>query len=102
MSANEFSGDTNEGTDFTPHDLDNVDDMRGFLKDNWTKLSDANLTEIQNHYVQNDTTPPQYPNKGDYWFVSSVAYGEMRYNCPGISLSKAWATHGVPQTWQYQ
>lgn len=78
-----YSDDTNEGTNFTPQSINSSVEMSNFLKDNFVKLTDDQLSNIHNYYPQG----PQYPNAGTYWSAAALAYGEMRYNCPGIYIS---------------
>jgi len=92
-----FGDDTNEGTIFTPPIINNVTEMNKFLKDNFVKLSTSELAEIDNYYPQAGT----HPGKGAYWKTAANAYGEMRYNCPGIFVSSAIQGQGV-ESWNYQ
>ncbi|QSZ31841.1 hypothetical protein DSL72_001410 [Monilinia vaccinii-corymbosi] len=78
-----YGDDTNEGTVFTPKSVNTSADMSDFLKNNFVKLTDDQLYNIHQYYPQG----PQYPNAGSYWSAAALAYGEMRYNCPGIYLS---------------
>ncbi|TGO25379.1 hypothetical protein BPAE_0081g00120 [Botrytis paeoniae] len=78
-----YGDDTNEGTTFTPQSINSSAEMSNFLKDNFVKLTDDQLSNIHEYYPQG----PQYPNAGTYWSAAALAYGEMRYNCPGIYLS---------------
>lgn len=57
--------------------------MSNFLKNNFVKLTDDQIDNIHQYYPEG----PQYPNAGRYWSAAALAYGEMRYNCPGIYLS---------------
>ncbi len=92
-----FGDDTNEGTIFTPTSTNDVTEMNNFLKDNFVKLSTTELAEIDSYYPQAGT----YSGKGDYWKAAANAYGEMRYNCPGIFVSSAIEGAGV-ESWNYQ
>ncbi|KAG4025147.1 hypothetical protein MFRU_065g00200 [Monilinia fructicola] len=78
-----YGDDTNEGTIFTPKSIDSITDMSNFLKNNFVKLTDDQIDNIHQYYPEG----PQYPNAGRYWSAAALAYGEMRYNCPGIYLS---------------
>ncbi|KAI9651299.1 hypothetical protein NHQ30_001337 [Ciborinia camelliae] len=78
-----FGDDTNEGTIFTPQSINTSNDMSNFLKNNFVKLTDDQINNIHQYYPQG----PQYPNAGLYWGAAALAYGEMRYNCPGIYVS---------------
>ncbi|CAD6446434.1 9a1562fc-5002-4a32-8486-2208e186d697 [Sclerotinia trifoliorum] len=78
-----YGDDTNEGTVFTPKSINSSTDMTSFLKNNFVKLTDDQISKIHQYYPKG----PQYPNAGSYWSAAALAYGEMRYNCPGIYLS---------------
>ncbi|TVY64341.1 Lipase [Lachnellula suecica] len=92
-----FGDDTNEGTMFAPKTTSNYQQMNSFLKNNFVKLTPAQLATIDTLYPPAET----FPNSGPYWRTASNAYGEMRYNCPGIYLSSTYPSHGVPQSWNY-
>lgn len=94
-----YSGTTNEGSIFTPADMNNYGDINDFLKNQFVKLTTAQLAEIDHWYPQ---SPERYPKKGDYWATASNLWGEMRYNCPGINLNIAFANRGVKDGWHYQ
>ncbi|EJD02747.1 triacylglycerol lipase [Fomitiporia mediterranea MF3/22] len=78
-----FGDDTNEGTIFTPSNLNTSLDMDNFLLDNFPKLNASSLETI--HELYPNTV--QAPNHGAFFFIASLPYGEMRYNCPGIFIS---------------
>ena len=91
---------TNEGTIFTPSNLETVEDMNNFLKDNWVKLTTGQLKQIDDFYPQDKT---KYPNKGAYWKTAATAYGEFRYNCPAVFMNKMVQNHTKGDAnWHYQ
>lgn len=92
-----FGGDTNEGTLFTPSSINNYGDLNNFLKNNFVKLTASQLAEINHWYPQAE----KFPGKGDLWRTAANAYGEIRYNCPGLYLNQAYVSHGVSETWHY-
>ncbi|KAI4272343.1 MAG: hypothetical protein L6R38_006641 [Xanthoria sp. 2 TBL-2021] len=49
--------------------------------------------------IYGDTT-----NEGSifYWSSTADAYGELRYNCPGLFLNNAYTQHGVKSNWNYR
>ncbi|KAH9217163.1 Alpha/Beta hydrolase protein [Leptodontidium sp. 2 PMI_412] len=93
-----FGDSTNEGTIFTPSNLSSTLDMHNFLGDNFPKLTEAQLAQIDVLYPKAE----QYPGKGTYWKTGANAYGEMRYNCPGIFISSAIVASGMPSSWNYR
>ncbi|KAL2061501.1 hypothetical protein VTL71DRAFT_6878 [Oculimacula yallundae] len=92
-----FGDSTNEGTVFTPAKINTTAEMHGFLKDNFPKLTEDQLARIDELYPKGE----QFPGKGSYWRTAADVYGEMRYNCPGIYISKAIAGKGE-QSWNFR
>ncbi|KAI0689779.1 triacylglycerol lipase [Cytidiella melzeri] len=93
-----FGADNNDGTVFTPTDLNTVEDMDNFLLDNWNLLNQTSLDVINNFYPVSD----QFPNHGEFYFNAATAYGELRYACFGILASRdcrKFNTAGT--TWLY-
>ena len=93
-----FGSTTNEGTVFTPTNLSSIQDVHDFLRDNFPKLTKSQLAHINILYPKAE----QYPGKGVYWKTGANAYGEMRYNCPGMYISSAIVERGMPSSWNYQ
>jgi carboxylesterase type B len=87
---------TNEGTVFTPKNINNVSDVNNFLQDNFPKLTTSDLTQINNLYPQAE----KFPNAGAFWRTAANAYGDMRYMCPGIWISTIFDKHEA-QGWLY-
>ena len=87
-----FGDDTNEGTVFTPSDINNYTQVNTFLKNNFAKLTAAQLAQIDHFYPKAE----QFSGRGAYWRTAANAYGEMRYNCPGIYLSSVATSNGLP------
>ncbi|KAL3418592.1 carboxylesterase [Phlyctema vagabunda] len=92
-----FGSVTNEGTSFTPKHIANYTSVNNFLKNNWVKLTEAQLAQIDFYYPKAE----QFPNSGAYWRTAANAYGEMRYNCPGIYLSGQYPSYGYNASWNY-
>ncbi|PQE21386.1 triacylglycerol lipase protein [Rutstroemia sp. NJR-2017a BBW] len=78
-----YGDDTNEGTVFTPQNINTSAQMDDFLRNNWPKLTSSQLQQIHTYYPKGRA----YPDSGAYWSAAALAYGEIRYNCPGIYLS---------------
>lgn len=95
-----FGSDTNEGTIFTPSDINTIDDVNAFLKNQWVKLTTAQLTNLTANGTGYYQKSGQYPGKGAYWKTAATAYGQMRYNCPGVTLSNTFAATSA-KTWHY-
>ncbi|PQE33279.1 triacylglycerol lipase protein [Rutstroemia sp. NJR-2017a WRK4] len=93
-----YGDDTNEGTVFTPQNISTSAQMDDFLRNNWPKLTSSQLQKIHTYYPQGRA----YPDSGAYWSAAALAYGEIRYNCPGIYLSRVHF-HDIPTvgSWNY-
>ncbi|KAI0689780.1 triacylglycerol lipase [Cytidiella melzeri] len=94
-----FGADTNDGTKFTPANVSTVEDMDNFLLDNWNLINQTSLDTINKYYPVLD----QFPNHGEYFLSAATAYGELRYACFGIFVSKYCREHNNPRsTWLYR
>lgn len=78
--------------------MKNYGDINTFLQNQFTKLTASQLAEIDHLYPKDSAT---FPGKGEYWRTACNIWGEMRYNCPGINLNTAYASHNVADTWHY-
>ncbi|KAL9095666.1 MAG: hypothetical protein Q9165_002098 [Trypethelium subeluteriae] len=76
-----YNLDTNEGTIFTPNTTATIGDSDNFLKDQFPALTLQQLAKINSLYPSN-------------------AYGEIRYICPGIYISKKYNELNIP-IWNY-
>lgn len=92
-----FGDDTNEGTIFVSQNISTLGDMITYLRDNFPKLTEEQLWVITDFYPRG----AQYPNAGAYWSATAKAYGEMRYNCPGIFISGAISHFSSLGSWNY-
>ncbi|KAL5313134.1 hypothetical protein ACEPPN_018867 [Leptodophora sp. 'Broadleaf-Isolate-01'] len=92
-----FGADTNDGTGFTPKDTNSTAAMNGFLSSQFPTLSTTQLSKIDTLYPMAE----QFPNSGLYWRAAANAYGDMRYKCPGLYISNAFAEAGV-NSWNYR
>jgi carboxylesterase type B len=72
--------------------------MDAFLRNNWPKLTPTQLQKLHTYYPQGHA----YPDSGAYWSAAALAYGEIRYICPGIYLSSVHF-RDAPKTgsWNY-
>ena len=77
---------TNDGTVFAPTSISNPTEVSNFLKNNYPKLTAADLATINNLYPKGKA----YHGAGPYWRSAADAYGDMRYMCPGIYLSTTY------------
>ncbi|KAL4927908.1 putative triacylglycerol lipase [Aspergillus undulatus] len=95
-----FGDVTNEGTSFVPENLTSIAATNSFLQAQFPTLTPQHLNRIREYYLQDIESAPLYPNATRYWRPVSNAYGELRYNCPGMAMSSAFADAGVP-SWNY-
>lgn len=93
-----YGDDSNEGTIFAHKTLNTSDESKRFLKDQFPLLTTAQLDKIDALYPKG----PQYTGAGTYWSQASLAYGELRYICPGIYVSSAYDRAGVKSIWNYR
>jgi carboxylesterase type B len=82
-----YGDDTNEGTVFVPRNTTSVGQG---IKDQFPLLTPAQLRQINILYPNNESWA-HWNNSGAWWRQTSNAYGEMRYNCPGINVSDIYA-----------
>ncbi|KAI9054419.1 hypothetical protein LZ554_001581 [Drepanopeziza brunnea f. sp. 'monogermtubi'] len=92
-----FGDTTNEGTIFTPASIATAAARNTFLSNNFPKLTPAHRAQIDSLYPRAE----QYPGKGEFWKSAANAYGEMRYSCPSIYLSRLIAAADTP-SWNFR
>lgn len=82
--------DTNGGTVFTPKTTANQQESNAFLTQQFPYLTQSQLAEIAELYPvpTGDACPP---SGTCWWRQVSNAYGDMRYMCPGLYISSAYA-----------
>ena len=81
---------------FTPTDKYVLTIATEYLKDQFPTLSNQQIDDVQSYYPKG----PQYPGKGAFFGNLSMAYGEMRYICPGEFISSASSNNSV-KVWNY-
>jgi carboxylesterase type B len=96
-----FGDVTNEGTIFTPKSASNPSDVARFLKSQFPAIT-TNQTDTLNDMYPD--TGPRFPFSGSYWRPLSDSYGELRYICPGLFLSRTLAADNVTalSNWNYR
>lgn len=95
-----FGDDTNEGTIFVPRNVSDPAEGLTFMQDQFPYMTSTELQWFNKTYLS-EPDPQPYTNAGRYWGVTSTGYGETRYICPGISLSNAYTSYGISNTWNY-
>jgi carboxylesterase type B len=94
-----FGDDTNGGTIFTPRSTSDLAQSNLFLHDQFPFLTIEQLKKIDDLYPNHG---PQFPSSGAWWRQVSNAYGDLRYMCPTLFISQAFARYGVQQNWNYR
>ncbi|RAL07457.1 putative triacylglycerol lipase [Aspergillus homomorphus CBS 101889] len=94
-----FGDVTNEGTTFVPKSISSVGEADTFIQSQFPAIRLDQLAKINHLYLAKDQTI-SFPNAGLYWRPTSNAYGELRYNCPGIAMSTAFSQAGM-KSWNY-
>lgn len=85
-----FGDDTNGGTVFTPSTLSSQQDSNNFLTSQFPDLTTSQLKRIADLYPV--PTGQDCPPKGTCWWRQAAnAYGDMRYMCPSLYTSSAYA-----------
>lgn len=83
-----FGDDTNGGTIFTPRNTSSQEESNDFLETQFPYLTSSQLDEIAELFP----VPTHHcPESGCWWRQVSNAYGEMRYMCPSLYISSAYA-----------
>jgi carboxylesterase type B len=93
-----FGDDNNGGTIFTPRNTSNYAESDWFLQNQFPYLTLPQLATINSLYPE---VGPTYPMTGPFYRQVSNAYGEMRYLCPGLFCSSAFANASLP-SWNYR
>jgi carboxylesterase type B len=86
-----YGDDTNEGTVFVPRNTTSIGQSNTFIKDQFPLLTSDQLRQINLLYPNNESWS-HWNDSGAWWRQASNAYGEMRYNCPGINVSDVYAS----------
>ncbi|KAF2101957.1 cholinesterase [Rhizodiscina lignyota] len=86
-----FGDDTNGGATFAPPNTSTLAESNQFMKDQFPALTLADLAKIDQLYP---LTNDRFPNSGPYYRQLSNVYGDMRYTCPGLYISKAYTKAG--------
>lgn len=83
--------DTNGGASFAPPNTSTLAESNQFMHDNFPFLTLSDLAKIDQLYPE---TNDRFPNTGPYYRQASNIYGDLRYTCPGLYISKAYTQHG--------
>ncbi|ORY11650.1 Alpha/Beta hydrolase protein [Clohesyomyces aquaticus] len=92
-----FGDSTNEGIIFTPNEINSLAKAEQFVSDQFTTLGaqqNAKITPLFNG-------PSNTENDPEWKKAAADVFGSVRYICPGLNISAAYAESGTP-TWQYR
>jgi carboxylesterase type B len=89
---------TNEGLGFTGKTVSSKKLAYTFIADQFPNLDPKDQEAVQAVWggPTNANQDPQWRN------TAADIYGHIRYNCPGLNFSSAFATNGTAPTWQYR
>ena len=88
---------TNEGLIFTSKAVDTSEKAYTFVTDQFTNVNAQDQKEIANVWPgPPEPTDPQWRN------TAADIYGHIRYICPGLNFSSAYADETSLSTWQYR
>ena len=98
-----FGDDTNGGTIFTPRQTSTLEQSNIFLHDQFPFLTVAHLKRIRDLFPNHG---PEFPHSGPWWRQVSNAYGDLRYMCPTLFISQAFARYASKENgtgnWNYR
>jgi len=81
--------DTNGGTIFTPRATSSQAQSNAFMTNQFPYLTSSQLNTLSQLYPNPNQSA--CPASGCWWRQVSNVYGEMRYMCPGLYISSAYA-----------
>jgi carboxylesterase type B len=89
---------TNEGLGFTGKAVTSLKKAYTFVTDQFPNLDAKDQAAIQAIWAgpKNDNNSPLWRN------LAADVYGHIRYNCPGLNFSSAYAENSSVPTWQYR
>ncbi|KAM0720433.1 hypothetical protein Q7P37_004569 [Cladosporium fusiforme] len=93
-----YGSTSNEGSMYAHKNTSSYAESNTFLKDQFPAITPTQLGHINTLYPVEDT--PTFPDSGRFWRQSANAYGELRYNCPGLFINSVYARFGLP-AWSY-
>ncbi|KAJ4297634.1 hypothetical protein N0V90_005528 [Kalmusia sp. IMI 367209] len=88
---------TNEGMIFTSKSVSSSQNAYTFIADQFTNLDTGDQKKIGDVWQG----PTDLTKDGRWRNVAADIYGHIRYVCPGLNFSSAYAYDGIP-TWQYR
>ncbi|KAI0842387.1 alpha/beta-hydrolase [Hypoxylon sp. FL0890] len=111
------SNNLNEGVVFTPQGITTEEDLRGFLLNNYPKLTEENITNILALYsvpentshilVNSDGENPPFSTTNSEWGfgwqqAANNLYAETTFVCPSYWLADGYAKKKDGKAWHHQ
>jgi carboxylesterase type B len=89
-----FGDTTNEGIIFTPSNIKTMPGAASFVADQFPGIKWSEIQKAWN--APNSQSDPKWRQ------VASDVYGHIRYNCPTLNISSAYAEKSTFNTWTYR
>lgn len=90
--------DRDEGTAFAPWEANTPEDVKTFIKGNYPRLTDEQLSEMIDLYPGAHS----WPAHGPYFYSAAKAYADSAFVCGGTLLSSAVAKYvNARKSWSY-
>jgi carboxylesterase type B len=93
-----FGDTTNEGLGFTPTKINSVQSALQFVVNQFPNLAQDDFARLRDAWPG----PMDFRHDREWRNVASDIYGHIRYICPGLNISHAYAEDGTAPTWQYR
>ncbi|OCK85730.1 alpha/beta-hydrolase [Lepidopterella palustris CBS 459.81] len=93
-----FGDDTNEGIIFTPTNISSQADSDQFIQDQFPSLTQSDLDKLRSVFPG----PSNYQHDIGWRKQAADVYGYIRYICPGLNISDAYAGSGNTGVWNYR
>ncbi|KAK7542929.1 Alpha/Beta hydrolase protein [Phyllosticta citricarpa] len=93
-----WGDDTNGGSTFAPKTTATLGESNSWLHDQFPPLTLPQIRKLNQLYPVEGT--PTFNGTGRYWRQLSNVYGDLRYTCPGLSISSISWRAGLP-SWNY-
>ncbi|KAF3482160.1 triacylglycerol lipase [Arthroderma uncinatum] len=94
-----FGSDANEGSIFAPRNTSTQQDGDRWLSRQFPALKPTHFEKIHSLYPNPDT---QFRGAGAHWTQLSEIYGEMRYICPAMYISRTMGKDSKSSSWNYE
>lgn len=89
---------TNEGMIFTPKSVNSFKKAYTFVADQFVNVDAQDQTSLANVWQE----PSDATSDSSWRNVAADIYGHIRYICPGLNFSSAYANSPSMNTWQYR